>query len=68
LIERMTETLKHADLTKVPRVTIPILLYLGLCHQLGLPLDAHITAAQHGDFLGVITIVLMVMLYLWPLN
>lgn len=66
LIERMTGTLKQADLSKVPRATIPILLYWGLCKHLGLPLDGQITTAQHGDFLAVITIVFMVAFYLWP--
>jgi hypothetical protein len=33
LIERMTSTLKKADLTKVPRAAIPVLMYWWLCHR-----------------------------------
>lgn len=66
LVERMTDALKQADLSKVPRATIPVLLYWLLCKEFGLPLNGHVTPSQHADFLGVITIVLMLAIYLWP--
>jgi hypothetical protein len=66
LIERITSTLKHADLSKVGLLAIPVVLYWWLCSVLGLPLDGHIAASQHADFLGVMTIVFMVTFYLWP--
>jgi hypothetical protein len=47
-------------------LAIPVVLYWWLCSVLGLPLDGHIAASQHADFLGVMTIVFMVTFYLWP--
>ena len=66
LIERVTGTLKKADLSRVPRVVIPVALYWFLCTRLGLPLNGAVAEARSADYLGVITIVLMVLFYLWP--
>jgi hypothetical protein len=66
LIERMTGTLKQADLSKVPPIAIPVLLYWWLCHVLGLPLSGEVTPVQAANYLGVITLVFTVFVSLWP--
>jgi len=66
LIERMTGTLKQADLSKVPPIAIPVLLYWWLCHVLCLPLSGEVTSDQAANYLGVITLVFTVFVSLWP--
>lgn len=67
LIENMIGALKKADLSTMPRSMTSGLLYWWLCHSLGLPLSGEgLQATQQGNYLVVITIVLMVLFAPWP--
>jgi hypothetical protein len=68
LVERITTALKQADLSKVPRAVVPVVVYWLLCRDLGLPFDGEVTPAQHADFFGVLAIVVVIWVYLFPLS
>jgi hypothetical protein len=61
LLRRVSDALKQADLSNVPPVAVPALLYWWLCHHLGLSLTGQVTSAQSPVYLTVITVVLTVL-------
>lgn len=66
LIKCMGDALEQADLSKVPPVALPALLYWSLCHGLSLPLTGEVTPDRASDYLAVVTVVLTVLFGLWP--
>ena len=66
LIRRVGDTLKQADLSKIPPVAFSALLYCWLCHALSLPLTGEATSAQVAEYLAVVSVVLTVLFGSWP--
>jgi hypothetical protein len=61
VITRMGDTLKHADLSKIPPFALSTLLYWWLCHALSLSLIGEVTSTQASDYLSVVALVLTVL-------